>query len=70
MDKKETAMLLRDINQFFPGKVKLEPATVEAWHRVMCSQDYSRAVKRLDQYVMLHKFPPTVHDLFERVRPG
>ncbi|MDQ0254491.1 hypothetical protein J2S74_001870 [Evansella vedderi] len=69
MDKKETALLLMEIDRFFPGKLKLEGATVEAWYRVMKTQDYKEVIRRLDLHVMHHKYPPTVHDLFEKPRP-
>ncbi|PYZ94884.1 hypothetical protein CR194_05000 [Salipaludibacillus keqinensis] len=69
MTLKETAQLLQEINRFFPGKITLQPETVEAWHRLMKTQSYREVIERLDRHVACSKFPPLVIDLYEQPRP-
>ncbi|WP_096439073.1 replicative helicase loader/inhibitor [Alteribacter populi] len=69
MELKETGRLLQEIDRFYPGKLKLEPATVEAWYRVMKKQDYKKVIRRLDQFVVSSQYPPMIYDLYDRPRP-
>lgn len=69
MDKLETALLLKEINHFFPGKLKAENRTIESWQRVLAGEAYEVVLNRLDKYVLHSKLLPTVYDLVEKPRP-
>jgi hypothetical protein len=66
MDKKEAALLIKQIDSLYPGKINLEPLTVEVWHRALNKQDYEKTVDTLIKYSRENKFPPSVADLFIR----
>ncbi len=66
MDKKETALLIKQIDSLYPGKITLEPTTVETWNRVLQKQDYEKTVNVLINYAREKKFPPSAADLFIR----
>lgn len=68
MNKRETALLLKEINHFFPGKLKTEGPTVESWYRVLKSEEYKVVLNRLDKFVVHSKLMPTVYDLVEKPR--
>lgn len=63
MDKKQTGLLIKQIDSLYPGRLSLEPLTVEMWHRVLVNQDYEKSVDRLVRYSRENKFPPTVSDI-------
>jgi hypothetical protein len=66
MDKKETALLIKQIDSLYPGRINLEPLTVETWNQALKKQDYQKTVATLIKYARENKFPPSVADLFIR----
>lgn len=66
MDKKETALLIKQIDSLYPGRISLEPTTVETWNRVLQKQDYTKTIDILINYAKENKFPPSVADLYIR----
>ncbi|TMW72770.1 replicative helicase loader/inhibitor [Alteribacter natronophilus] len=69
MTQEQTALLLKAINELYPGRLKVEKSTVSIWHMVMGSQDYDEVIRRLGNYAKANRFAPSANDLFERPRP-
>jgi hypothetical protein len=64
VDKKQTALLIKQIDSLYPGRLNLEPLTVEIWQRVLDEQDFDKTIDSLIRYARENKFPPSVADLY------
>ncbi|PYZ94774.1 hypothetical protein CR194_04395 [Salipaludibacillus keqinensis] len=69
MTLKETALLLKEIDRFFPERLNLDKDMAKSWHRLLESQAYEEVVARLDEYAVSNKYPPLIYDLYEKPRP-
>jgi len=74
MSKKETAKLMKLINDFYPKHFKdmIEEdmlSVIGAWHSVLDDIDYDKAVKGLMHFVKESSYPPTVADIRANVEP-
>lgn len=66
MDKKEAALLIKQIDSLYPGRINLEPMTVEIWHKALQAQSYDITIEKLIRFSRESKFPPSVADLFHK----
>ena len=69
MDKKQTAHFLMQIIGAYPNFDPTEER-MEIWSRLMARIEYDLAAKRLDRYVSLNKFPPTIADILNPDGPN
>lgn len=65
MDRENIKELFKLIVQIYPN-FEVSTVKIDAWTRLMKSQNHERVMKRAERYVLENKFPPTIADLSER----
>jgi hypothetical protein len=70
MNKKEVVEVLKMVEAYFPGKLKVDDpnAMVAAWHRILKGYEFNNVMANLDTYAANNKFVPTVADLVKPPR--
>ncbi|RNA66937.1 hypothetical protein [Alteribacter keqinensis] len=69
MDKQQAAKVIKDIDRFYPGRMRMDIGTVESWFRHLEKEEYDTVIGRLDAYAKENKYPPTLFDLLDNPRP-